>query len=242
MPCSFVVSNYQGISFDLTQDIPLLRARLERTYRAGLIPMPSLALVDADGHGAETVARLPALLDAVGDLLVAAFLGWEWCVTGGPSLYTSEEGAACARIAREKCPQIVLGVEFLTPSDHEPITYDGRSGLDARSWWQGPGRYLDVLLLEVGSDRLDDPDRFVDDVAGAVCRFQGPFPLRRTWPDARAVSDAMLKNWEGPDYGIHKRVVLFEYAAFARWSSARKRALRELCQAMIPTLAGYGDG
>ena len=244
--CSLVIghegSTYQGRAFDLTADVPLLRARLGRCYRYGLIPMICLQLVDADGHGAESVAKLRVLLPQIADLVSAALLGWETRVDGGPSGYGPDDLAAAVRVFRQHCPEGVLGVEFATPEGHEPITHDGRTGLDAVGWWRGPGQPIDVLMLEVGYHQADDERAFVDDVAGAVCRFQWPFPVRDTWPDGSPVAPETLNNWRGPDYGVHKVVMLFEYAAYLRWSTAKKRARRELVQWMVPTLSAWGEG
>lgn len=230
---SMQVTDYQGRSFDLTQDIPLLKARLERCYRYGLVPIVCVQLVDQGGHGAETLERLPALIDAVGaDLLRAVFTAWELVVDGGMSQFTGPEHESLLELLRRKLPDCVIGVEFATPPDHDPITYDGRvtpNGEEAAWWYEhAGGRYVDVLMLEVCYERFDDLPRFVDDVNGCICRFQG------TWGSTEP-------NWS-VDYHLGKTVVCFEYGAWLRKSTEEKRERREAVQYSGAPLRGWGEG
>lgn len=244
MPSNALEDGYQGQRYDLTHDVALLRARLERAYRAGVTPMLNLQLY-GDGQGAKSIAVWRVLLPLISDLVCAAFLGWEVVVDGGPSGWTPDELDEMVTLFRQHCPDAVLGIEFATPEGHEPITYDGRAvpkGEEAQWWWRHKGQRIDVLMLEIGYHRADDPKGFVDDVAGAVCRFQWPYTVVDTWPDGEPVDPDMLNNWRGPDYGIHKVVMLFEYAAYLCWPSERKRERRHLVQAMVPTLAAWGEG
>ncbi len=244
VPCNAREDGYQGQRYDLTTDVALLRARLERAYRSRVVPMLNLQLY-GDGQGRRNIDTWRGLLPQIADLITAAFLGWEVVVDGGPSGWTPDELDEMVALFREHCPHAVLGIEFATPEGHEPITYDGRAvphGEEAAWWWKHHGQQIDVLMLEIGYHRADDERGFVDDVAGAVCRFQWPFPVKDTWPDGSPVDPGLLNNWRGPDYGTHKVVMLFEYAAYLCWPSERKRARRELVQWMVPTLGAYGEG
>lgn len=244
VPCNVREAGYQGQFYDFTKEAAALRAKLERVYAADLIPMINLQ-VYGDGEGARTIALWRTLLPQIADLVTAAFLGWEVVVDGGPSGWTPDELDEMVQLFREHCPNAVLGIEFATPEGHEPITYDGRAvppGEEAQWWWKHKGQQIDVLMLEVGYHRADDERGFVDDVAGAVCRFQWPFPVKTEWPDGTPVDPDMLNNWRGPDYNVHKVVMLFEFAAYLCWTSERKKARRELTQWMVPTLTAFGEG
>jgi len=237
IPCSLMVSNYQGRTFDFTQNPDLLRRRLERCYEYGLLPMISLhCRGGAVGEGAASVDILRNLFPKIADLVDAAFLDWELVVDGSQAAYEPQDIEHTLDIVREHRPQCVIGVEFATPYGHEPICYDGRAvpkGEEANWYWnKGPGQRMDVLMLEIAYDRADDPAQHVDDVAGATCRFQGTWQNKPNDPD----------NWRGPDYGCHKTVMQFEYAAYLRWSTARKKERRELTQRHVPPLRAWGEG
>lgn len=242
VPCSLVVTNYRGVTFDYSTDIALAKARLERCYQYGLIPMLCLSMVDERGHGQTTLAVLDFILPALKDYIVAAFTGWELEVDGGPSLYTPEEHADIIMLTKHHLPDVVLGVEFGTPADREdPIIFDGRIAPEPDIYWKRQeAREIDVLMLELPYNITGDKRRVAKEVGGAVCRLQGRFDIPDRWPDGERIADDYKNNWRA-DYGVGVNCMLFEYAAFQRWSSDRKRELREFVERVVP-VAGFGEG
>lgn len=242
VPCNLVVTNYRGVTFDYTQDLRLAKERLERCYAYGLIPMVCLDVIDSDGRGEEKLAILDRILPELREHIRCAFTAWELNVDGGASRWSAEEHARCIELANRHLGDVVLGVEFGSPADRgDPIIYDGRAADDAMQYWQRPeARRLDLVLLEIPYGMVEEPRRVCGEVGGAVCRLQGRFAWPDHWPEGDRISDDYTANWRA-DYGTHKRCLIFEYAAYLRWPSARKRGLREYVQTVIP-ISGFGEG
>jgi hypothetical protein len=241
---SIRVNGYLGTTFDLSTDLPLLQRRLDRAIAAGLVVMPDVTFWD-EGQAVDW-AKYETVLRAIKGHAPAAFFGWEITVDGGPSLWPS--GADLLRgirLARDILgPEIVLGVEFNAHGDgrDEPIVFDGRAASSSQAYYtQTDAREIDVILLRLPYALTDNWDRAAFHVGGVLCRLQGRFDRPVRYPDGRPIPESVRDNWNA-DYGLGKRVVVFEYASYLRYPSSRKRALRLYLQSLFPTLAGYGEG
>lgn len=241
LPCNLRVDGYLGATFDYTTDLPMARARLERCYRAGLIPMVCLEIA-GEGKGAEALTTWTRILPELRQHIVAVFTGWEIKVDGSPTVWTFAEHARIINLCDRTIPGVVIGVEFWTPEGRtDPIFYDGRGADGPVEYWQRPeAQRIDVVMLELPYSIINVPRQVATIMGGGVCRLQGLFPLPTHWPDGETIATSVLDNWR-TDYGLHKYVMLFEYASYLKWSSAKKRALREFVHQLIP-ISGYGEG
>lgn len=242
VPCSMRVRDYLDADFDLTQNLPLLRERVIRSLTYGHIPMLDFDCYDENGRGAESVARLPEIFGYIKDVLPAYFSVWELVVDGSPARFTHDENIQGYKVARDIIPNAVAGIEFnAITGRREPVIHDGRSGLGSHDWWRMYGYLFDVLLMRMPYELLDDMHAFCDEFGGALCRVGGAFSLPKYWPEGGEIPESVLANWQG-DYGVYKVVSLFEYASAEKYSSEKKRQIREYVTKTFGFLESFGEG
>lgn len=221
-------------SGDLTIDIPLARQRLQRVFDHGGVPVVCLDVADRDGGGRESIDTWTRILPQLADLMPIVFTAWELKVDGGPSQFSAKEHDEVIALYRSHRPDGIVCVEFATDAERDDcISYDGRAvdeSIDDKAawyWQHGPGRQIDVLLIEAPGKLVYDLPALVNSVGGVVCRVQG------RWPNSNP-------NWQG-DYGTGKPCVLFEYGSYYGLTAEESRMVRTAVQAKVP-IAGYGEG
>lgn len=248
LPIQLSMQNYRGHSFDYTNDTSEVRRRIERVYTAGLIPMLNLMMVDERRRGSETIEILKRVLPELKDHVQICFTAWELEVhQGDDSAYTPDEHASVIELADSILGNVLIGVEFASPADRpDPIVFDGRIAAEPPDYYRrDEAKRFDILMLEVPHDLLDGGSllgkrRVAKEVGGAVYRLQGSFNKPTTWPEGDPIDDDTLANLRN-DMGLRKHVILFEYGSWQKWSTDRKRAIREYVERVVP-ISGYGEG
>lgn len=232
-------------SFDLSMDVGLAKARLERAYASGMIPHVNVAFF-GEGDGGLSLIRMKSILPQLRDHICAVLLGFEVRVDGGASIWSPGELLRAIEVIRgELGPDVVIGFEPLSDDSRtEPVVWDGRVINEPRRWYtETAAREIDVLHLRLPNAIIRDPRKVCDEVGGAVYRLQGRFDHPTHWPEGDEIPAAVRENWRN-DYGLPRplRVCLTEFASFLEWSTGRKRALREYVQRTGIPISGYGEG